>query len=62
LIELVVVIIIITILATVSFITINNYIVTTRDAKRQSDITELYKRLDIEYEVRIEDLINVTST
>ncbi|MDR0772451.1 MAG: hypothetical protein LBF15_05545 [Candidatus Peribacteria bacterium] len=61
-IELVVVIIIITILATVSFITINNYIVTTRDAKRQSDITELYKRLDIEYEVRIEDLINVTST
>ncbi|MDR0772702.1 MAG: hypothetical protein LBF15_07150 [Candidatus Peribacteria bacterium] len=60
--ELIVVIIVIAILATVSFITINNYTVTTRDAKRLSDITELYKRIDVEYEVNIEDLINVTST
>ncbi|MDR0772297.1 MAG: hypothetical protein LBF15_04650 [Candidatus Peribacteria bacterium] len=46
--ELIVVIIILAILATISFIAISSYAATTRDAKRQSDITELYRKIDIE--------------
>ncbi|MDR0771556.1 MAG: prepilin-type N-terminal cleavage/methylation domain-containing protein [Candidatus Peribacteria bacterium] len=60
--ELIVVIIILAILATISFLVISDYVVTTRDAKRQSDITELFRRIDVEYEVNIDDLVNVTST
>jgi prepilin-type N-terminal cleavage/methylation domain-containing protein len=63
--ELIVVIIILAILSTISFIAINSYTVTTRDAKRYSDITELYGKIDIKRDEKargIEDLMNTTST
>ncbi|MDR0772166.1 MAG: prepilin-type N-terminal cleavage/methylation domain-containing protein [Candidatus Peribacteria bacterium] len=50
LVELVAVAIILLILAIVSFISINNYAATTRDAKRLNDITELFNKIDWEKE------------
>jgi prepilin-type N-terminal cleavage/methylation domain-containing protein len=62
LVELIVAVVIIVIIATITFISMGTYTATTRDAKRYSDITELYKKIDIEQDVGIEDLVNVTST
>jgi prepilin-type N-terminal cleavage/methylation domain-containing protein len=64
LVELIVVIIILAILAVISFISVNSYLATTRDAKRLNDITELYRKIDIEKEVSVslEKLVNETST
>jgi prepilin-type N-terminal cleavage/methylation domain-containing protein len=50
LVELIIVIVIFVILATISFISISGYAATTRDVKRQSDIRELYKKIVLEQE------------
>ncbi|MDR0772016.1 MAG: prepilin-type N-terminal cleavage/methylation domain-containing protein [Candidatus Peribacteria bacterium] len=63
LVELIVVIIILAILTAISFLSISNYLATTRDAKRLSDLTELYKKIEIKKEFSgIENLLNETST
>ncbi|MDR0772170.1 MAG: prepilin-type N-terminal cleavage/methylation domain-containing protein [Candidatus Peribacteria bacterium] len=48
--ELVVVIVILAIITSISFISISNYAAATRDIKRLNDITELYKKIILEKE------------